>query len=125
MQDIEEKLLENTKLLVIPHLEKLKKTSLNEQQLTHLIELEINLNDILSPFLKKLSNQYNNLTPTEIRIAVYIRGGKTSKEIAELLSVSTNTIEVHRDNLRKKFGLKHKKKNLQSYLRTFQTDYFN
>lgn len=115
---IEERLLDNIRQLVMPHLSKLKKNCRDEQQLAHLIELELSLNEILSPFLQRLSNQYYNLTPTEIQIAAYIKDGKKSKHIAELLSVSMNTIEVHRDNLRKKLGLKHKKINLQSYLRT-------
>jgi PAS domain S-box-containing protein len=121
IHEVEERLLENIKLRVLPHLEKLKKMSPTERQMVSLTELELNLKDILSPFLKRLKSQYHHLTPTEIRIATYIREGKASKEIANLLSVSLNTIEVHRDSLRKKFGIKYKKINLQSYLKTLDT----
>lgn len=118
MQDVEERLLENTRQLVVPYIENLKKSPLNERQMANLIELELNLRDIVSPFLKRISNQFIKLTPAEIRVAALIREGKTSKEIADLLNVSIKAIEGHRSNLRKKMGLKHKKINLQSHLRS-------
>jgi PAS domain S-box-containing protein len=118
MRDIEERALENIKQRVLPYIKKLKKMGLNETQLMNLIELDLNLKDIFSPFLRSLSKQYSGLTPMEVRIAVLIREGKSSKELTEILGVSLKTIESHRDNLREKLGLKHKKINLQSYLRT-------
>ena len=78
--------------------------------------LESNLNDIVSPFLKKLSSQYLNLTPTEIQVANLIREGKSTKEIAEVLTISERAIEFHRNNIRDKLGLKKEKANLRSYL---------
>jgi PAS domain S-box-containing protein len=118
IRDVEERLLENTKQRVLPHLEKLKQAHLPEARMLNLIELEANLNDILSPFLKRLSDAYHGLTPAEIRVAAYIREGKSSKEIAALLNVTPKTIDVHRDRLRKKLGLTHSKINLQAHLRS-------
>jgi PAS domain S-box-containing protein len=118
IRDVEKRLLENTKQRVLPHLDNLKISPLNERQMLNLVELEANLNDILSPFLKRLSYEYHGLTPTEIRVAAYIREGKSSKEIAEIFSVAAKTIDVHRNHLRKKLGIANKKINLQSYLRS-------
>ncbi|HEV8285425.1 MAG TPA: response regulator transcription factor [Chitinophagaceae bacterium] len=48
----------------------------------------------------------NSLSQREIEIISFIKKGDSSKEIAEALSLSAKTIEVHRYNLMKKLGLK-------------------
>jgi PAS domain S-box-containing protein len=121
--DVEERLLENTRQRVLPHVEKLKQSQLSEAQMLSLAELESSLKDILSPFLKRLTNEYHGLTPSQIRVATYIREGKSSKEIAALLNVAPKTIAVHRERIRKKLGLTHSKVNLQAHLRSLDTTY--
>lgn len=114
--ELEDKVVLNIKELVIVYLDKLKQSRLDNRQMTYIDIMESNLKDIVSPFLKTLSNKYIYLTPAEIRIANLIKHGKTTKEVAELLNLSPRTIEFHRDNIRKKMGLKNKKINLISYL---------
>jgi DNA-binding CsgD family transcriptional regulator len=94
----------------------LQKSGLSAKQLAYLSILESNLKDIVSPFLRGLSAQNTGLTPREIEVADLIRIGKTSKEIAELLNLSTRAIEFHRENIRAKLGLKNKPANLRSHL---------
>ncbi len=108
------------KELVFPYMEKLKITRLDRRQKKFLGMMELNLNKIVSPFLRKLSLKFLSLTPSEIQVADLIRHGKTTKEIAELLNLSVRTIECHRVNVRKKIGIKNKRTNLRSHLMSFE-----
>lgn len=118
--ELEEKVIYNTKELVLPFLEKLAGTRLDERQRTFVEIMSSNLDDIISPFAKTLSTRYLNLTPSEIQIANLVKHGKTTKEIAGLLNLSTRTIESHRDSIRKKLGIKNQKANLRTHLMSFE-----
>ncbi|MGD8991374.1 MAG: LuxR C-terminal-related transcriptional regulator [Desulfobacterales bacterium] len=113
---IEEKILFNLRQLVEPVLQKLKNGRQTEKQKNLLDTLESNLKEITSSFACRMSNSFLKLTPTEIQVANFIRQGKTTKEIAEMLNLSPKTIEFHRDNIRAKIGIKNKKINLRTHL---------
>ena len=70
---LEEKILLNIKQLVIPFLEKLKISRLDEKQNTYVNILELNLNDIISPFSQRLSSKFLNFIPSEIQVANLLR----------------------------------------------------
>jgi len=78
--------------------------------------INTNLNDIISQFSKTIFAKYMDFTPTEIRIADFIRDGKNSKEIAQLLGLSPSSVQWHRKNIREKLELTNKKVNLHTYL---------
>jgi DNA-binding CsgD family transcriptional regulator/phage shock protein A len=118
--EIEESVLFNMKELIVPCIEKLKEGTLDEKQRAYVNSLESNLNDIISPFSRRLSSTYWNFTPAEKKVANLVRYGKTTKEIAEFLYLSSKTIEVHRRNIRRKIGIKNKKVNLRSHLLSIQ-----
>ena len=63
-------------------------------------------------FPHELPPKYGELTPAELRVAYQIRQGKTSKEIAEILSISETTVQWHRKNIRKKLKLTNTDENL-------------
>jgi PAS domain S-box-containing protein len=118
--ELEEKVLSNVKELVLPYLVKLKRTGLDQRQETFTGILESNIDDIISPFLRRMSSRYLGLTPSEIQVANLVSQGKRTKDIAELLGLSPKTIEDHRTNLRKKLGLRNKKANLRTHLLSIQ-----
>jgi PAS domain S-box-containing protein len=113
---LKDTILGNVRELVFPYIEKLKNGHLNDNQTAYIGILETNLSDIISPFLQKMTSRYSLFTPTEIQVANLIKSGKTSKEIAELMNVSTGTIDTHRNSIRSKLDLNKKKINLRTFL---------
>jgi len=97
--ELEEKVLRNMKQIVDPYLEKLKNSRMDEKQQIYIGILEENLKDIISSFSHRLSSTFFNLTPTELQVANLIKQGKTSKEIAGILNLSSRTIFFHRENI--------------------------
>lgn len=114
--EMEEKVVANVTELIEPHLGKLKEGHLDHQQKSYLKIIEGNLREIVSPLAYRLSSRVYSLTPKEIRIAELIRSDRATKEIAKLLNISMKTVEYHRDNIRKKLGIKKEKINLRSHL---------
>ena len=117
--ELEEKILSNIRELVLPNIDRLKKTQLSDHQASYLMVIETNLDNITSSFLYHLKMRYLNLTHREVQIASLVKEGKSTKEIAELLNIAIKTVVFHRNSLRNKLGLKNQKANLQAHLLTF------
>ena len=114
--DLEQKVITNVKQMVLPYLEKLKRVNLKPKDKTLVDIIDSHLHGIISPMMQKLANASIILTPQEIQVASLVKNGKVSKEIAGILNVSETTVQFHRKNLRRKFGLSNSKTNLRSYL---------
>ncbi len=81
-KELEESIVANIKVRIIPYLERLKQTRLDVGQSALMEIIERSFRDISSPFLKVISSAQFRFTPKEIEIISLIKEGKTTKEIA-------------------------------------------
>jgi DNA-binding CsgD family transcriptional regulator len=110
---------ENARRTALPLVEKLRDGSLSD-------ETRKTYADALAAELKRLSrpssfeahgpDQSDSLSPREREVIRLLRAGKTSKEIAVALGLSSATVERHRHNIRRKLGLVGRDANLQGLL---------
>lgn len=66
-------------------------------------------------FMQTLAERNPSLTQTELKICALIKSNLSSKQIADFLCISTETVKTHRRRIRKKFALKNDA-NLASYI---------
>ncbi len=66
---------------------------------------EINFDKSHQEFYEKLSKNYPNLTSKDLRLCAYLKMNLSSKEIAPLLGISSQSVDVSRHRLRKKLNL--------------------
>jgi PAS domain S-box-containing protein len=119
-KEIERNLLTNVKKLLEPFIESIKNTELDDQQKSLLNIIDSNIQEIVSPLTRKLSENLA-LTSAEIRIANLIKHGHDSKEISKILNISPKTVDTHQKNIRKKIGIDRKKANLRSHLLSMES----
>jgi DNA-binding CsgD family transcriptional regulator len=79
---------------------------------------EESFNRVHDDFFKRLMQQYPELTPSDLRLAAYLKMNLSSKEIAPLLNISVRGIENKRYRLRKKLGLS-EEDNLTEFIMNF------
>jgi DNA-binding CsgD family transcriptional regulator len=118
--DLERTLQANLKNRVDPHIDQLKQSRLSAAQQEFLRVIEADIAEITSPFIRNLLANNFRLTFREIQIALLVKQGKSTKEIATILKSSTRAIEFHRHNLRQKLGLTGKGLSLESQLARFE-----
>jgi PAS domain S-box-containing protein len=119
---LEEKVMFSVKDLIMPYIEKLKMSVVDQRHQSYLDIIDSNLNDIVSPFMTAKATEQYKLTPTQIHVANFVKQGKSTKEIAEILYLSTSTIDSHRNTIRKKLGITNKNVNLRSFLLSRDTN---
>jgi PAS domain S-box-containing protein len=113
-KEMGERFVSNVKKLILPYVDTLKAVRLDPHSRSCLTIIESNLNEILSPFLQTLK-QFD-FSPRELQVASLIKDGKTTKEIAEVMGVSTGSVDTYRNKIRRKLNLNKAKVNLHTYL---------
>lgn len=116
------KIAENVSELIDPYLEKLKASPLSPWQEGLVHVLQESLHQLTSPFMQNMGANLIKFSPMELQVAFLVKAGKSSKEIAELLQISSGTVNIHRRNIRKKIGVNNQKANLQVALQAFMKE---
>ena len=114
--DVENKIAQTIGSKIIPLLEEVALEIIAEKTRTKLDVLSAYLND-LTPGTNRGHDIIISLSSAELRVAVMIKNGFTSEEIAHLLHISTHTVKTHRKNIRRKLNIKNANINLASYLK--------
>ncbi len=118
-KEVERAFVFNINSFVFPLLDRLKESRLNSVQTNYLNDIILNLTEICSPFMHRMSTEFQRLSPAEIRIVNLVRHGKTTKEIARMMNLSARTVENQRNSIRRKIGIQNRKINLRAYLVSF------
>ncbi len=117
-KDIGDSIHSNYNKVILPIIHVLE-SDMQPKQGQYMSLLKSSLEDLISPFINKLSKDFMSLTPSEIQICNMIKGGMSTKEIANLRGLSTATVNRHRENIRKKLGLTNTDVNLITYLNAY------
>jgi DNA-binding NarL/FixJ family response regulator len=114
--DMERAIVANIRETILPQLERLKRPEAGQRERAIAEWIERQLTEITSSFIRKLASAGPLLTPQEMQVASLIQNGCSSKEIADMLNVSLNTVGFHRKNIRRKLGLSGSGTSLHTYL---------
>ena len=118
--EFENQVMHNVKELILPFMDRLKAVTTDERQQAYLSILESNLSDITTAFVRRVSIGFYNLTASELKVANFIRQGKSTREIASLLGLSMRTIDAYRLSIRKKLRIQNKPVNLRTFLMSIE-----
>jgi len=102
--------------VLLPAIEKIRTEANTEIRNSYLYIMREQLIHLTKGFSRELDGRFLKLTRSEIRVCQFIQEGHSSKEIANLMNVSFETVQVHRRNIRKKLGLRGRKVNLYNLL---------
>jgi len=114
-KESEKRIIERTRSLITPIIERLHNDRGMEKYRTDLNLLAGFIGDLTSD-LTSDTKIAASLSTTELRIASMIRTGMSSEEIAGHQYISLSTVKTHRKNIRKKLNLRNSRTNLKTYL---------
>ncbi|MBU4276152.1 MAG: LuxR C-terminal-related transcriptional regulator [Proteobacteria bacterium] len=116
---MEGNILQQVDKLLLPFLTDVLMTRLEPVQRQGIEAAIYHLEQITSSFAQKLGSPNLGLTAREIQVASLINRGQSSKEIAETLNLSPDTVSFHRRNIRRKLGITDTDTSLATRLREF------
>jgi len=108
---------DQVKNFILPNLKELETLIKDLPEARYFSFLSFWFQSLCSSSLPSAYQELSSLTPRELEVAMLIKEGKSSKEIAETLSISRKAVQFHRQNLRRKLGIARSQVNLTTYLR--------
>lgn len=118
---IERQVHTNVEKIVMPTLESLG-NKLGPTHNEYVQLLRGCLEELTSAFTHRIETNFARLSPRELQICNMVRNGLTSKEQADLLNSSEETIRHQRKSIRRKLGISKQKINLSSFLTSMDAE---
>ena len=116
-EDLEKKIFKMCNSKLLPILKRLQKDVYCQKRQADLEVLISYIDEIIhdSTFYHDIDS---HLSDQELRVALMIKNGLTSQQIADMLCISLYTVKTHRKNIRKKLKIDNSNVNLVSYLKS-------
>ena len=121
LHDTEERISAHLRSLVLPLIENMRQDDRLQSYEAQLSLLVTAIEEAVAGLATHLA-VIPALSAREMRIAVMIKNGMTSEEIASSLHISPETVKTHRRNIRKKLGLTGRGDQLRAYFRSLEAD---
>jgi len=116
-QELREEMNKKLQHLILPLIGRIQANGTDSDK-KYLKALIHNLKEIITPLFSRTLQNMDLLSPREVEICHLINQGCSSKEIAEMLCLSVQTINTHRKNIRKKLGINSTGINLSTYIKS-------
>lgn len=119
-REAEKQMSDQLKTLIFPYLDHLIAIIEDERARELLNIISANIQSLAASCTEKRSikdKRLQQLTPRETLIVNLIQQGKSSRDIARILNLSKRTVDVYRQNIRKKLDLTNNRIKLADYLR--------
>ncbi len=116
-QEIRDEIYKKVQSLILPLISRIQAngTDVDKRYLQAVLH---NLQEIISPLSSETQKKMFILSSRELEVCNLILQGCNSKDIAEMLCLSTQTVNTHRKNIRKKLGLTTTGVNLAAYIKS-------
>ena len=115
-QEFKDELAQQVREQVLPFLERIADEECSDVRMSYKTAIRDQIAEFVDGSSEKFDSVMFKLTPREIEICKLIQLGRRGKEIAEMLSISFETLQTHRKNIRRKLKIKGKGVSLYSFL---------
>lgn len=115
-QEMKEELAQQVMEQVLPALDRIAEEDSSDVRQSYKSVIEDQISEFVDGTSTALDSVMLKLTPREIEICRLITLGRKSRDIAELLAISFETLQTHRKNIRRKLNLKGSRISLFSFL---------